>query len=60
MSTRLDPVLAAHIGAALADAEAMGERRAEGEMYTGMRTDVTVEILAGPGRHGTLTVVRMR
>ncbi|MET8188782.1 hypothetical protein ABZV15_23840 [Streptomyces sp. NPDC005246] len=60
LSTRLEPVLAAHIGAALADAEVMGERRTEGETYTRIQTDVTVEVLAGSGRHGTLTVVRMR
>ncbi len=60
LSARLEPVLAAHIGVALADAEAMGERRTEGETYTRIQTDLTVEILAGSGRHGTLTVVRMR
>ncbi|MET8406226.1 hypothetical protein [Streptomyces sp900116325] len=60
LSTRLEPVLAAHIGAALTDAEVVGERRAEGETYTRIQTDLTVEVLAGSGRHGTLTVVRMR
>ncbi|MGY4920750.1 ATP-dependent DNA ligase [Streptomyces sp. 900116325] len=60
LSGRLEPVLAAHVGAALADAEVMGERRAEGETYTRIQTDLTVEVLAGSGRHGTLTVVRMR
>ncbi|WP_327248528.1 hypothetical protein [Streptomyces sp. NBC_01320] len=44
----------------LAGAEVMGERRAEGETYTRIQTDLTVEILAGSSRHGTLTVVRMR
>jgi ATP-dependent DNA ligase len=60
LSARLEPVLAAHIGAALTDADVMGERRAEGETYTRIQTGLTVEVLAGSGRHGTLTVVRMR
>ncbi|MET8417624.1 ATP-dependent DNA ligase [Streptomyces sp. NPDC005134] len=60
LSGRLEPVLAARIGAALADAEVMGERRTEGETYTRIQTGLTVEVLAGSGRHGTLTVVRMR
>ncbi|MFE7795634.1 hypothetical protein [Streptomyces sp. NPDC057460] len=60
LSARLEPILATHIGAALTDAEVIGERRAEGETYTRVQTDVTVDILAGSGRHGTLTVVRMR
>ncbi|MFE7331866.1 hypothetical protein ACFU8W_44685 [Streptomyces sp. NPDC057565] len=61
LSARLEPVLAAHIGtAALSGAEVMGERRTERETYTRIQTDLTVEILEGSGRHGTLTVVRMR
>ncbi|MGW3737239.1 ATP-dependent DNA ligase [Streptomyces sp. NPDC005148] len=60
LSARLEPVLAAHIGAAVPDAEVVGERRAEGETYTRIQTDLMVEVLAGSGRHGTLTVVRMR
>ncbi|MFE2095095.1 hypothetical protein [Streptomyces sp. NPDC059460] len=48
------------IGTALAGAEVMGERRTERETYTRIQTDLTVEVLAGSGRHGTLTVVRMR
>lgn len=60
LSARLEPVLAARIGAALADAPTTGERRAHGEPYTGLDSDVVVEILAGTGRHGTLTVVRIR
>ncbi|WP_406420354.1 hypothetical protein OH809_24680 [Streptomyces sp. NBC_00873] len=60
LSARLERVLAAHIGTALTDAEVMGERRTEGETYTRIQTDLTVEVLAGSGRHGTLTVVRMR
>ncbi|MEV7275145.1 hypothetical protein ACIQIG_33045 [Streptomyces bacillaris] len=31
-----------------------------GETYTGLVTDLVVEVLAGTGRHGTLTVVRAR
>ncbi|MEV7239055.1 hypothetical protein AB0N06_35715 [Streptomyces sp. NPDC051020] len=60
LSARLEPVLAAHIGTALAGAEVMGERRTEGETYTRIQTDLTVEMLAESSRHGTLTVVRMR
>ncbi|MEU4266084.1 ATP-dependent DNA ligase [Streptomyces argenteolus] len=60
MSVRLDPVLAARIGTALLDAPATGQRRTHGEPYTGLETDLVVEVLAGTGRHGTLTVVRIR
>ncbi|WP_331754289.1 DNA ligase [Streptomyces sp. NBC_00826] len=60
LSGRLEPVLAARIGAVLASAEALGERRAGGEPYMRVETDLMVEVLAGAGRHGTLTVVRMR
>ncbi|MFD3999800.1 hypothetical protein [Streptomyces rubiginosohelvolus] len=60
MSARLDPVLAGRIGEALTAAEVLGERRAEGETYTRIQTDLVVEVLAGSGRHGTLTVTRMR
>ncbi|WP_326608767.1 hypothetical protein [Streptomyces sp. NBC_01800] len=42
LSGRLEPVLAARIGAALADAEVMGERRTEGETYTRIQTGLTV------------------
>ncbi|MFE3900170.1 hypothetical protein ACFXPY_07315 [Streptomyces sp. NPDC059153] len=38
----------------------VGDRRAQGETYTRVETDVVVEVLAGSGRHGTLTVTRMR
>ncbi|MFE3146018.1 hypothetical protein ACFXJ6_05055 [Streptomyces sp. NPDC059218] len=38
----------------------VGERRAEGEPYIRVETDLVVEVLAGSGRHGTLTVTRMR
>ncbi|NEB42228.1 DNA ligase [Streptomyces sp. SID14515] len=60
LSARLDPVFAGRIGNALAAAEALGERRAEGEACTRVETDLVVEVLAGSGRHGTLTVTRMR
>ncbi|MFI5649876.1 DNA ligase [Streptomyces anulatus] len=60
LSARLDPVLAGRIADALTAAEMLGERRAEGETYTRVDSDLTVEVLAGSGRHGTLTVTRMR
>ncbi|MFE3484846.1 ATP-dependent DNA ligase [Streptomyces griseus] len=60
LSARLDPVLARRIAEVLATAEAVGERRAEGETYTRVDGYLTVEVLAGSGRHGTLTVTRMR
>ncbi|MFD7498960.1 hypothetical protein ACFV8T_42930 [Streptomyces sp. NPDC059832] len=41
-------------------AELVGKRRAEGEPYTRVETDPVVEVLTGSGRHGTLTVTRMR
>ncbi|MET8502886.1 ATP-dependent DNA ligase [Streptomyces microflavus] len=60
LSATLPPALAARLGAALADAPAMGERRAGDETYTALDTELVVEVLAGSGRHGTLTVVRIR
>ncbi|MFG3244136.1 hypothetical protein [Streptomyces sp. NPDC048157] len=60
LSGRLEPVLAAGIGAVLAGAEALEERRAGDEPYMRVETDLVVEVLAGTGRHRTLTVVRMR
>ncbi|MFJ6316122.1 DNA ligase [Streptomyces californicus] len=60
LSARLDPVLAGRIADALTAAETLGERRADGETYTRIESDLTVEVLAGSGRHGTLTVTRMR
>ncbi|MFE7535158.1 hypothetical protein ACFU67_12910 [Streptomyces rhizosphaericola] len=60
LSARLDPVLAGRIGEALIAAEALGERQADGETYTRVDGYLTVEVLAGSGRHGTLTVTRMR
>ncbi|RPK37328.1 hypothetical protein OG322_39815 [Streptomyces sp. NBC_01260] len=49
-----------HAGTALADAPVTGKLRAGDGSYTGIDTDLVVEILAGSGRHGTLTVTRMR
>ncbi|MGW9122343.1 ATP-dependent DNA ligase [Streptomyces sp. NPDC055663] len=60
VSARLEPVLAARVGEALSGAVVVGERRAEGEPYTRVETDLVVEVLAGSGRHGTLIVTRMR
>ncbi|MFJ8856620.1 hypothetical protein [Streptomyces sp. NPDC102437] len=60
VSARLEPVLAARVGEALSGAAVVGERRAEGESYTRVETDMVVEVLAGSGRHGTFIVTRMR
>ncbi|MFD7859143.1 hypothetical protein ACFV6B_33430 [Streptomyces microflavus] len=61
LSAPLDPALAARLGALLADAPATGEHRTEtGETYTALVTELVVEVLAGTGRHGTLSVVRAR
>ncbi|WP_405699039.1 hypothetical protein OG209_05015 [Streptomyces sp. NBC_01383] len=60
LSARLDPVLAGQIGAALANAFVTDQRRAQGETYHHIETEVMVEVLAGSGRHGTITVARMR
>ncbi|MEU0837330.1 hypothetical protein ACNPQM_22145 [Streptomyces sp. NPDC056231] len=35
-------------------------RQAGSEVYTRVETDLVVEVLAGSGRYGTLTVTRMR
>ncbi|MGW8985075.1 ATP-dependent DNA ligase [Streptomyces parvus] len=55
-SARLDPALAARVGVALAAVPGPGERDG------GLLSDagLVVEVLAGAGRHGTLTVVRIR
>ncbi|MGW1549103.1 hypothetical protein [Streptomyces sp. NPDC002346] len=60
LSARIDPVLAARIGAALAGARVLGPAVTGGESYTRLDTDLVVEILAGSGRHSTLVVTRMR
>ncbi|MET8748409.1 hypothetical protein, partial [Streptomyces sp. NPDC004728] len=56
VSARREPVLAARVGEALSGMAVVGEWRAEGEPYTRTETDMVVEVLAGSGRHGTLTV----
>ncbi|WP_093897877.1 hypothetical protein [Streptomyces sp. Ncost-T10-10d] len=60
VSARLNPVLAVRIGEALGGAVAVGERQSGGEPYARVETDLVVEVLAGSGRHGPLTVTRMR
>ncbi|MEU3433138.1 hypothetical protein [Streptomyces sp. NPDC006863] len=60
LSARLDSVLATRVGEALAGAPVMGQRRTGEETYTVLDTDLVVEVLAGTGRHGTLTVTRIR
>ncbi|WP_192806935.1 hypothetical protein [Streptomyces arboris] len=57
---RLAAALADRIGAALADAPATGVRRTGDETYMALDTEPVVEVLAGTGRHGTLTAVRIR
>ncbi|WP_328889130.1 ATP-dependent DNA ligase [Streptomyces sp. NBC_00316] len=60
LTARLTAGLAAHIGQVLADAPEAGAGRADQEIYTRLDTGLVVEVLAGSGRHGTLTVTRMR
>ncbi|MGQ4732577.1 ATP-dependent DNA ligase [Streptomyces sp. Ju416(a)] len=61
LSAPLDAALAARLGVLLAGATTTGKQRTgAGETYTGLITDLVVEVLAGTGRHGTLTVVRAR
>lgn len=60
VSARLESVLASRIGSALIGAFVTGEGRADGEPYRRVDSDLVVEVIAGSGRHGTLTVVRMR
>ncbi|UTR83643.1 DNA ligase [Streptomyces cavourensis] len=61
LSAPLDAALAGRLGVLLADAPATGEQyTGAGEAYTGLVTQLVVEVLAGTGRHGTLTVVRAR
>nr|WP_203633119.1 DNA ligase [Streptomyces halstedii] len=60
LSARLEPVLARCVADTLATASSGGERQADGETYTRIDTDLVVEVLAGTGRHGTLTVIRVR
>lgn len=60
LSARLVPGLAARVGAVLADAPTMGEHRTDDETYFGLDAGLVVEVLAGSGGHGTVTVVRIR
>ncbi|MCT6782229.1 hypothetical protein LXH09_37030 [Streptomyces sp. CS7] len=61
LSAPLDPVLAVRLGVLLDGATATGEHHTEeGETYTALVTELVVEVLAGTGRHGTLSVVRAR
>lgn len=60
MSARLEPVLARRVADTLATASSDGDRQTDGETYTRIDTDLVVEVLAGTGRHGTLTVTRVR
>ncbi|MFE2115746.1 hypothetical protein ACFXAY_20315 [Streptomyces microflavus] len=47
--------MSARLAAGLADAPATGEH----QTYMAFDTELVVEVLAGTGRHGTLTVVRI-
>ncbi|MEV7275215.1 RNA ligase family protein [Streptomyces bacillaris] len=61
LSAPLDAALAGRLGVLLDDAPATGEQQTgAGETYTGLGAGLVVEVLAGTGRHGTLTVVRAR
>ncbi|MCX4679056.1 hypothetical protein OG413_27745 [Streptomyces sp. NBC_01433] len=60
LSARLVAGLAGRIGRELAAAGEAGGEVIEGETYTGLDTGLVVEVLAGPGRHGILTVTRIR
>ncbi|MGW1468478.1 ATP-dependent DNA ligase [Streptomyces sp. NPDC002308] len=61
LSGRLGPALSVGIGAALADARVTGPAVASGgEPYIRVDGNLVVEVLAGSGRHGTLTVTRAR
>ncbi|OKI41304.1 hypothetical protein A6A29_38235 [Streptomyces sp. TSRI0281] len=60
LSARLAAGLAARIGRELAGAGETGGGVVEGEAYTGLAAALVVEVLAGAGRHGVLTVTRIR
>ncbi|MFF0333811.1 hypothetical protein ACFYUM_14655 [Streptomyces fimicarius] len=62
LTTPLDQALPTgpRVGTVLADAPATGEGRAGDETYTEFDAELVVEVLAGSGRHGTLTAVRIR
>ncbi|UZI33934.1 DNA ligase [Streptomyces sp. VB1] len=52
--------VAVQVGRVIAGLPGGGRAGAEGEAYVQVDTGVVVEVLAGSGRHGTLTVVRVR
>lgn len=52
--------LAAQLGRTMQGLPDGGRALAEGEPYVRVETGVVVEVLAGSGRHGTLTVARTR
>lgn len=52
--------VAVPVGRVIARLPDGGRARAEGESYVRVDTGLVVEVLAGSGRHGTLTVVRVR
>ncbi|MFF1416539.1 DNA ligase [Streptomyces sp. NPDC058280] len=60
MSARLDSVLAARVGVAMAGVSGLGPAAAGDERYTAVEASVVVEVLVGSGRHGLLTVTRIR
>ncbi|MFE4535657.1 DNA ligase [Streptomyces scopuliridis] len=60
MTSRLDPVVAARIGAVLAGVSELGPATVGDERYTAVEASVVVEVLVGTGRHALLTVTRMR
>ncbi|MFI6688371.1 hypothetical protein [Streptomyces sp. NPDC050485] len=61
LSQRLPAVLAAELGAQLTGRHSASNGRAQsGETYRELPEGPTVEILAGSGRHGVVTVTRMR
>ncbi|MFF8918997.1 hypothetical protein ACF08M_38305 [Streptomyces sp. NPDC015032] len=60
LSARLAAGLAARIGRELACAGEAGGGVVEGEAFTGLDTGFVVEVLAAVGRHGVLTVTRIR
>lgn len=60
LTTRLDPVVAARIGAVLAGVSELGPATVGEERHTAVEASLVVEVLVGTGRHTLLTVTRMR
>lgn len=52
--------VAVHVGRVIAGLPDDANAHAEGEMHVRVDTGLVVEVLAGSGRHGTLTIVRVR